>query len=135
MKRLITLLLTTPIIMFCLLVVPVRGVLAVDVISPACKSANAANTPTVCKDNQPNPTDNPLFGPHGVLTTGVKILEGIVGVAAVLVILISGIRFITSAGNPESAGKARKALTYGVIGVIIAAMAQAVISFVLNKLG
>src|SRR5207237_218940 len=63
------------------------------------------------------------------------------GAAAVILIIISGIRFITAggaspgqrAGDPNAIKSARATLTAAIIGLIIVAMAWTIISFVTDK--
>ncbi len=108
--------------------------LAVDVISPACPT-DPDRRPKICEDNQSSASvdNNPIFGPDGLITKGVQILTVIVGIAAVVVIIISGFKLIMASGNSENVEKARRGLIYAVAGLIIAALAQIIITFVLNK--
>ncbi|MBX4190709.1 pilin [Candidatus Saccharibacteria bacterium] len=62
-----------------------------------------------------------------------NILSIIVGVAAIFMIIFAGLRFITSAGNAERAKAARQTLLYAVIGLVIVAMAQIIVWFVLTE--
>ena len=48
----------------------------------------------------------------------------IVLVVSGIIIVAAGAMFMTAAGDPEKAGKARKILTYGVIGLIVAILAK-----------
>jgi hypothetical protein len=54
---------------------------------------------------------------------------GIAGFITIIMIIISGIQFITSSGNPEAAGAARGRLVFALIG-----FAVIVLSFVILKL-
>lgn len=111
------------------------GALAVDVIDPACNNQNATERPKICDDNQTGASDdnNPIFGPDGLITKAVQIITIITGIAAVVVMIISGFNIISSGGNPENVAKARRGLIYALAGLIIAALAQIIVSFVLNK--
>jgi len=57
-----------------------------------------------------------------------------VGVAAVILIILSGFGMVTSAGNAEAVANARKRLASAVIGLIIVALAWALIAFVTDRL-
>ncbi len=46
-----------------------------------------------------------------------------IGALAIIAIIIGGIQFISSAGNPDNAVKGKKTVMYGVIGIIIAVLA------------
>lgn len=119
------------------LVLPSVGLVAkaaaVEVIDPACQNADPNNLPTVCQDSKGG--GDPLFGPDGVLTTVVNILSVIAGIVAVFVILISGAKMITSAGDSNSVKEARNALLYAVVSIVIVASAQILVRFILNKIG
>lgn len=54
------------------------------------------------------------------------------GIFAVAMIIISGIRIITSAGNAEKVGKAKKTLLYSVIGLALALLAATIVNLILN---
>lgn len=110
---------------------------AVDVISGACNNANnpTGEQPTVCKDNQSSGSNgNLILGKDGVVTKGLEIFLVIVGVVSVFVILINATRLITGGSEPASVNSAKNGIIYAVIGLVIAASAQAIISFVINKL-
>ncbi len=109
-------------------------VYAVDLLSPACQAANQHNLPTACKDNSTNSTTNPLFGPNGILTLVINILSLIAGVIAVFVIIIAGLKMITSSGDSNSVASARQAVLFAVISLVIVATAQAAVFFLLRKL-
>jgi hypothetical protein len=106
------------------------SVFAVDVVSGPCSNAEAAAS-SVCQDSQS--TTNPLFGPDGVLTVVVKILSLVVGVLAIIFIIIQGIRITLSAGDSQKVKSARSGIIYALVGVAVAAFAQVIVAFVLNK--
>jgi hypothetical protein len=58
----------------------------------------------------------------------------IVGVVSVFVIIISGIKFITSSGDPASTTNARNTLLYAVIALFITVAAQAGVRLILARL-
>ena len=57
-----------------------------------------------------------------------------VGVIAVIMVIIGGINYTTSQGDPEKIKKAKNTILYGIIGLIISLLAFAIVSFVLNSL-
>jgi hypothetical protein len=56
-------------------------------------------------------------------------------VAAMFVIIIAGIQFITSQGDPEKAKKARSTIIYAIIGLVICVSSFTIVRFVLGRLG
>lgn len=57
----------------------------------------------------------------------------IVGAASVIMIIYGGFRYITSGGESGRVGAAKNALLYAIIGLVIVALAQLIIHFVLNQ--
>lgn len=77
----------------------------------------------------PPKSDVPL-----VLLAIVDDLLRIAGIVAVAFVIYGGIRLITSEGNPESSSKARETILNALIGLVIAIVAIAFVSFIGNKL-
>jgi hypothetical protein len=93
-------------------------------------SGKAAES-AVCKDK----TDkNPLTGSDGLLIKIANIIAYIAGAAAVIVILVSGIRYITSGGDSGKVSSAKGALINAAIGLVVIVLARTLIIYVLNKL-
>jgi hypothetical protein len=105
---------------------------AVDVLSGPCGSGGSG-TPAVCKDDSSGSSTNPIFGPSGILTIAIKLISLFIGVIAIIVIVISGLRFVFSNGDSNAAAGARTAIIYSVVGLIVAALAQVIVAFVLNN--
>src|SRR5581483_11907527 len=70
---------------------------------------------------------------NDTITSIVNVLTVVVGVAAVIMIIVAGLRYVASAGNPEGAKNARNTILYAVIGLVIVAVAQLIVHFVINK--
>jgi hypothetical protein len=68
------------------------------------------------------------------LDTILSIVFGIIGALALLMITISGLRYITSAGSPEKTAKAKNGIIYALVGLVIAITAEALVNFVVDKL-
>lgn len=64
----------------------------------------------------------------------INLLSIIVGVIAVIMIIVGGLRYITSGGNDTSVTSAKNTILYAVIGLIIVALAQVIVRFVLNQI-
>ena len=82
-----------------------------------------------------SPTDNAIVGPNGILTEIIEITSIIVGIAAVIVIVIGGIMYSTSAGDSQRAGRGRSAIIYALVGLVVAILARAIVVFVLKRIG
>ncbi len=63
----------------------------------------------------------------------INILSYIIGIAAVIMIVISGLRYITSGGDSSKVSGAKSALTYALVGIVVAALAQVIVKFALGS--
>jgi Type IV secretion system pilin len=63
----------------------------------------------------------------------VNIFSLIVGIVAVIMIIYGGFRYITSGGDSGKVGNAKNSLIYAVVGLIVVAMAQLIVRFVLTQ--
>lgn len=63
----------------------------------------------------------------------VNIFSIIVGIVAVIMIIYGGFRYITSGGDSGSVGNAKNTLIYAIVGLIIVALAQLIVHFVLSS--
>ena len=68
-----------------------------------------------------------------LIRTIINVLSVIIGAIAVIMIIIGGFRYVVSAGNPEQAKSARNTILYAIIGLVIVALAQIIVHFVLNN--
>ncbi|MFA6255208.1 MAG: pilin [Patescibacteria group bacterium] len=64
----------------------------------------------------------------------VNVLLGFLGILAIVIILWGGFRWLTSGGNEEKVGEAKKIITAGIIGLVIIFTAYAIATFVINQL-
>lgn len=68
-----------------------------------------------------------------VVATIVNVLSIVVGMVAVIMIIVSGLKYVTSSGDSNKVGSAKSTLTAALIGVAIAALAQFLVHFVIVK--
>lgn len=71
---------------------------------------------------------------NDLIRSVINLLSVIVGVIAVIMIIVGGLRYITSGGNDTSVTSAKNTILYAVIGLIIVALAQVLVRFTLNQL-
>lgn len=67
-----------------------------------------------------------------IISTILNFILAIVGVIAVFMIIFGGIQYSTSAGDSGKVKKAKDTILYGIIGLVIALLAAAIVNFVLN---
>ena len=75
-----------------------------------------------------------IDGDKGLIKTVVNVLLWAVGILSVIMIIFSGLRYITSAGDASKTKSAQSTLTYSVVGLIVAIMAYAIVNMVTNRL-
>lgn len=71
---------------------------------------------------------------NGLIVNVVNLLIMITGVIAVIMIVIGGIRYTTSAGDAGQTKTARDTIIYAIAGLVVAIMAYAIVNLVLSKL-
>jgi Type IV secretion system pilin len=98
-----------------------------DINSSLCSGSNIdfSGNSTSC-DSNGGATVNELI--HKVI----NILSLLVGVVAVIMIIVGGLRYITSGGNDTSVTGAKNTILYAVVGLVIVAVAQIIVHFVLS---
>ena len=68
-----------------------------------------------------------------LLTNIINIFSAVVGAVAVIMLIVGGFRYITSGGASDKVGSAKNTLVYAIVGLIIVALAQLVVHFVLGQ--
>jgi hypothetical protein len=99
-------------------------------INYAISNSSTNGTGSLCDANG---VDNSSIG-H-IANTIVTIFSIIVGGASIIMIIYGGFRYITSGGDSTKVGNAKSTLIYAIIGLVIVALAQVIVHFVLNQSG
>ena len=63
----------------------------------------------------------------------INIVSVIVGAVAVVMIIVGGFRYVTSGGKDESVKGAKNTILYALIGLVIVALAQIIVRFVIDR--
>ena len=105
---------------------------ATNPFGAVCNDPNntSANDSTVCATKN----DNPIYGPTGIIVKVTKIIAIIAGIASVIIIMVGGLMYITSAGDSGRASSARSTVLYALVGLIIIIAAQTIIVFVIDRI-
>lgn len=61
------------------------------------------------------------------------VIFGVIAAVAVIIIVIQGIRFVLSGGDPQKAADARKGIIYAVVGLGVAISAELIVRFVIGS--
>lgn len=70
---------------------------------------------------------------NSTVTIGLNLFSAIVGIVAVVMIIVGGIKYITSGGESANVTTAKNTILYAVIGLVIVALAQIIVRFVLQR--
>lgn len=65
---------------------------------------------------------------------GLKIIFGILGGIAVLIVALAGFKYVVSQGEPQATAKAKNTIIDAMIGLVICIMAFAIVSFVFRNI-
>ena len=75
-----------------------------------------------------------LFGDTGVFKQITNTILYGVGVVAVIVLIIGGIRYLISGGDAKKVTDAKNTILYAIIGLVIALLSFAIVNFVISAL-
>ncbi len=106
----------------------------VDISNDVC-SGDFGNgeVPAICRDIETAKTTNPIYGKDGILTKALNALSFVVGIIAVAVFMIAGIRMTLSRGDSHKISTSRMQIIYASVGIIIAVASQLTVRFVLGR--
>lgn len=97
------------------------GAHAASVIADQCKGVTDS---TVCANQNANAND--------VIKTVINVLLFIVGGISVVMLIIGGILYTTSAGDSGRVTLAKNTVTYAIVGLVISFLAFAVVNYVVK---
>ena len=116
--------------------------LALPSFADGASTSNTNSSVSIC-DRDEIPEDvKAASGCNGgansqLVSTVQNILYSIIavcGIVAVVYVILGGINYMTSAGDPNKAQKARLTILYAVIGLVICALAFVIVNFTISKL-
>ena len=84
-----------------------------------------------CNIAQEHAGSNDLMG---TINTAINVVLGVLGLLAVIVIIYGGFMYTTSAGDASKIKKAKDTIMYGVVGLVIALLAYAIVNFVVSSI-
>lgn len=91
-----------------------------------CNRAGAGNSPA-CRDDG---TETPI----GVIGRIIQVMAIVTGVAAIIVIIIGGLQYILSSGDPSAISNAKNTILYAIIGLAVAASAQLLVRYFVTRI-
>lgn len=98
-----------------------------DPTSQACDAIGAVSgAPGDCSDPVGPSVDD-------TIKLAINIFSFIVGIAAVIMVIVGGMKYVTSAGDSSNVQGAKNTILYAVIGLVVVALAQIIVRFVLDE--
>ncbi|MBQ1528574.1 hypothetical protein IIZ77_02930 [Candidatus Saccharibacteria bacterium] len=81
---------------------------------------------------KPNGVPTDLTGAGGVIDNITSTILAILGFIAVVMLIIGGVKYATSAGDAKAVTDAKNTILYALIGLIIAILSYAIVKFVVG---
>ena len=75
-----------------------------------------------------------LFGDTGVFKQVTNTILYIVGIVAVIMLIIGGVRYVISGGDSKKVTDAKNTVLYAIIGLVICFFSYAIVNFVITSL-
>ena len=78
---------------------------------------------------------NLFGGDHSIFQTVANTLIFIVLAVSVIMLIIGGLRYVLSSGEASAVKGAKDTILYAIIGIVVAILAFAIVSFVASRIG
>jgi len=91
----------------------------------ACGGVALDGATTTCEDNSVRLSN--------IVKNGLNVFTAVVGIISIIFIIIGGVKYITSSGEANNITSAKNTIMYSIVGLIVVALAQVIVKFVLNK--
>jgi hypothetical protein len=92
-----------------------------------CQGLSQADGSTGCDSTGTGKTATSL------VNTIINLFSWVIGVIAIIMIIFGGFKFVTSAGDSGKVTSARSTIIYALIGLVVVALAQTIVKFVLGQ--
>ena len=102
-----------------------------DIQGPLCNGAD--NLSFDANSGDCNIANDPGSKLTSIIKTVINVLSVVVGVVAVVMIIFGGLKYITSGGDSSNVSSAKNTIIYAIVGLVIVALAQFIVRFVLDK--
>jgi hypothetical protein len=117
----------TLLLSFVLLFIALPQVAHAQIFNEGCDGVTGS---ALCEEVKNN--SDPLTGTNGILMKAVNIILFAIGIAATIMIIIGGIKYVTSSGDTANVNNAKNTILYAVVGLAIAVIAKPLLGFVVG---
>lgn len=90
-----------------------------------------AGSSAVCSESKKG---NPVAGADGLINKIANVIAVVAGMAAVIMIIYGGLKYVTSNGDSNSISSAKHTIIYALIGLVVIALAKILITFVVSRI-
>lgn len=97
-----------------------------DTVHAAIPQCSSGSTNNICATS-----DKSLIG--DLMKNVINLMLYLAGAIAVIMIVVGGIRYVTSDGDPGRTSKAKDTVMYALVGLVVASMAYALVNFIIAK--
>lgn len=126
-KKIVTSLTLMTALMFPVALVAAPAYAQPNIEDGLCEGANLQVGQTNCNQDQPTETVN------NIIEDVINIFSLVVGVVSVIMIIIGGLKYITSGGDSGNVSGAKNTILYAIVGLVVVALAQVIVRFVLTR--
>lgn len=95
-----------------------------------CKQGQAEQSAVCQADKQ----GDPIAGSNGLIIKIANLIAIIAAIAAVILIIIGGIKYAISGGDTNDVTSAKNTVLYALIGLVVIALARTLIVFIVNRI-
>jgi hypothetical protein len=133
-------------VLFFILITPSLAFAQDETVPPEDPTTGLSSTPDIqnslCAGANLDVTSNCQSGITGqdatdtindIIADVINIFSLIVGIVSVIMIIVGGFRYITSGGDSNNVSSAKNTILYAIIGLIIVALAQSIVRFILGR--
>ncbi|HEX5744473.1 MAG TPA: pilin [Candidatus Saccharimonadales bacterium] len=108
--------------------------LAAPVTAHALPAVSAVPAPVNVGYSQVKPGNLPRSSADtNTIQNILRIVFGIIGAFALMSMVASGFKYVTSAGDPGKTSEAKKGIIFALVGLMLAITAQAIVAFVIRR--
>ncbi|MGK2896506.1 MAG: hypothetical protein ACSLEY_02820 [Candidatus Saccharimonadales bacterium] len=102
------------------------GGVSVNAFDPTAAGCAADPTAAICQSNADDV--------DGFIKNLIRILLWAIGIISVIMIIVGGLLYVLSSGNPSNTKKAKDTILYAVIGLVVALLSYTIVNYVLGYL-
>ncbi len=92
----------------------------------ACESLGSIDGNNTCQENE-----NGITVQKG-LRIAIGFLSYVAGIIGLVMIMIGGVRYATSTGDPKKVSQAKNTILFAIVGLVVAASAQLIVHFAIK---